>query len=479
MSPDKFRALHDRVSVFVIDQTQQSWKHFKNLSDGSKFAVAAIFGGVMTYGGLTITGQINPSPVRGPSQENARQQNQTKQVATKTAEQKTVASDKVETEKTVTKTKEAPILLPDIEKRAYLKKGESLINHLKSRGLETALIYNVLNKAKKQLNPRRLAIGTPITLIYDAENNTLKKLVIRTAFTKEVTASIDQENKLIIDEVDIKITKERRYAEGDIKESLYIDAKAKGLPDLAIHNLTNLYSYDIDFQRDIRPGSSFKISYWMHTAPKYKDQEVGAIDYAEFSLHKQNFYAYLYTDSKGKRDYFDEKGHSVRKALLKTPIDSARISSRFGMRKHPILGYSKPHRGIDFAARRGTPIKASGKGVVERANWYGAYGRYIRIRHSNGYATAYAHLNRFAKGIKKGRTVQQGDIIGYVGTTGRSTGPHLHYEVLKNNTRINPSQLKFPAERQLKGAELKNFHSYRQKVSLMVDQKSHKTALGQ
>jgi murein DD-endopeptidase MepM/ murein hydrolase activator NlpD len=170
---------------------------------------------------------------------------------------------------------------------------------------------------------------------------------------------------------------------------------------------------------------------------------------------------YRHRSTDGETDYFDAKGHSVRKALVVSPVDGARISSGFGRRRHPILGYTKMHRGTDFAAARGTPVYAAGRGVIETAGRNGAYGRYIRIRHNGTYKTAYAHLQGYVRGIKRGKRVRQGQVIGYVGSSGRSTGPHLHYEILRNGKQINPKRLNLPSGRILKGAELARFQTAR------------------
>jgi len=176
---------------------------------------------------------------------------------------------------------------------------------------------------------------------------------------------------------------------------------------------------------------------------------------------------FLHSPSEGEADYFDPKGQSVRKALLRTPIDGARISSGYGKRRHPILGYNKMHRGVDFSAPRGTPVYAAGKGVVEYASRNGAYGKYIRIRHGGEFKTAYAHLKGYAKGIARGKRVKQGQVIGYVGSTGRSTGPHLHYEVLRNGKQTNPRNMKLPAGPKLAGQSLESFQAARVEIDRM------------
>ena len=228
--------------------------------------------------------------------------------------------------------------------------------------------------------------------------------------------------------------------------------------------MVRLFSYSIDFQRDIRRENLFTVYY--EFLLNYKGEEImpGNIIYANANLDNNNLEIFRYESLKGDHKYFNSEGESIRKTLMKTPIDGARLSSRFGKRRHPVLGFTKMHKGVDFAAKKGTPIYAAGDGVIERANVYGGYGKYIRIRHNSQYKTAYAHLYKFAKNIKKGKSVKQGQIIGYVGSTGRSTGPHLHYEILFNNKQINPQKLKLPEGRKLKGEELEEFIKIKENI---------------
>ena len=195
----------------------------------------------------------------------------------------------------------------------------------------------------------------------------------------------------------------------------------------------------------------------------------GDLLYAALSVGGQFLEGYRFVVAPGEVAYFDRSGRSLRKFLLRTPVDGARLSSRFGMRKHPILGYTRMHKGVDFAAPTGTPMYAAGDGKVVAAKRNGGYGRYIQIHHTNEYSTAYAHLSRFAKGMTPGRRVQQGQVIGFVGTTGRSTGPHLHYEVLRNGAQINPLQLKQPANQQLAGADLERFRAEVARIDRLRD----------
>ena len=218
-----------------------------------------------------------------------------------------------------------------------------------------------------------------------------------------------------------------------------------------------MFSFDLDFQRDIKKNTVVSISYEKTYVENASDFSIGDIDYAKIEIGKNTLEYFKFLTNEGFIDYFNREGKNVKKSILKTPLDGAKISSNFGMRKHPISGFNKMHKGIDFAAPIGTPIYAGGNGIVEYVGTNGGYGKYIRIRHNNEYKTAYAHLNSYKKGISKGVRVNQGEVIGYVGNTGRSTGPHLHYEIIYQNKQINPLTLKLPSGKILKGEELKRF----------------------
>ena len=218
-----------------------------------------------------------------------------------------------------------------------------------------------------------------------------------------------------------------------------------------------MFSFDLDFQRDIKKNTVVSISYEKTYVENASDFSIGNIDYAKIEIGKNSLEYFKFLTNEGFIDYFNREGKNVKKSILKTPFDGAKISSNFGMRKHPISGFNKMHKGIDFAAPIGTPIYAGGNGIVEYVGTNGGYGKYIRIRHNNEYKTAYAHLNSYKKGISKGVRVNQGEVIGYVGNTGRSTGPHLHYEIIYQNKQINPLTLKLPSGKILNGEELKRF----------------------
>ena len=231
-----------------------------------------------------------------------------------------------------------------------------------------------------------------------------------------------------------------------------------GVPEAVIVDLIHIYSYDVDFQREVKSGDKFDILYTSYVDERGQAIKGGAIQYAELMLQGKAKPLYRFTTSDDKAtDYFTPKGISGKRQLMRTPIDGARLTSGYGMRFHPILGYTKMHKGVDFGAPTGTPVMASGNGVVKMAGWHGGYGRYIELKHVSAYSTAYAHLSRFARGIKSGARVRQGQVIGFVGTTGRSTGPHLHYEVLLKDKQINPMGVKLPTGRELTGKDLLAF----------------------
>lgn len=245
-----------------------------------------------------------------------------------------------------------------------------------------------------------------------------------------------------------------------IENSLYGSMGKAGVPDGIINQMIKAYSWTVDFQRDIWGGEQVEILYETRETADGSYVRSNRFLYANLKLRNRDMPIYLYEKDKGFPNYFEPSGQSIRRALMKTPIDGARLSSGYGMRTHPVLGYKKAHKGVDFAAPIGTPIYAAGDGVVQRANRFSSFGNYIKIKHNNTYSTAYAHLNGFAKGIRAGARVKQGQTIGYVGNTGRSTGPHLHYEVHKNGVKVNPHSVDLPLGEELKGAQLSSFRVF-------------------
>ncbi len=265
-----------------------------------------------------------------------------------------------------------------------------------------------------------------------------------------------------------QVTREVAHFSGTIKASLFESAQNAGVPPQVIVTMIHALSYDVDFQRDIQSGDSFDVMFEGYYDAKGKLVRNGNLLYAAVNLSGKPIAMYRYENSQGVVEYFNDKGESVKKALLRTPVDGARITSGFGMRTHPILGYTKMHKGVDFGVPTGTPIMAAGDGTVEMAGFNGSYGNYVRIRHGNGYATAYAHMSRIAQGIRTGRHVAQGQVIGFVGATGRATGPHLHYEVLIGMTQINPMSVKVPTGTKLAGRELDRFRVAKARLDTLL-----------
>ena len=246
---------------------------------------------------------------------------------------------------------------------------------------------------------------------------------------------------------------------GTIKSSLFESAMAQGVPPQVLANMIAAFSYDVDFQRDLQPGDAFELMYQRTRDSQGEIIHTGDIVYADLTLSGKHLAVYRYVDASRQVDFYNSKGESVRKALLRTPVDGARITSKFGMRVNPILGFSMMHKGVDFGVPTGTPIMAAGSGAIEKAGENGAYGLYIRVKHDGVHSTAYAHLSALAKGIHAGTKVKQGQVIGFVGESGRATGPHLHYEVLVNNQQVNPMSVKFKSGNVLAGRELARFKS--------------------
>jgi murein DD-endopeptidase MepM/ murein hydrolase activator NlpD len=354
-----------------------------------------------------------------------------------------------------------PIDPEPLVKSITVGSGDTLADVLSNSGVERRPAHAAIQALSKNFNVRKLQVGQTVHLVLDgAEQNQLLELSLKPAVDKIVTTSRDEDGKFFSQLEIMPLQKVLLRASGRIDDSLYMSLTNSGVAPEIIADLIMVYSFDVDFQREIRAGDTFDVYYEQFQDDTGKAMKHGNILYGNLTLRGKplDLYRYVSTDE-NKIDYYNEKGHSVRKALLRTPIDGARLTSRFGKRRHPVLGYTKMHKGADFGARRGTPIRAAGDGVVQRASRYGSFGNYVRIHHTGEYDTAYAHMKGFASGVRKGSTVKQGQIIGYVGTTGRSTGPHLHYEVLKSGKQVNPLGLKLPSGRRLDGPELVKYQA--------------------
>ena len=314
--------------------------------------------------------------------------------------------------------------------------------------------FEIINLVNSEFDLKGLKVNQKISFFSD-ENQIIKKITIDLDF--KTILIINLSKNLEVTKKELNTLTDIESKEYIITNSLYADGIKSNVPNEVLVKLIQLFSFDLDFQRDIKKNTVVSISYEKTYVENASDFSVGNIDYAKIEIGKNSLEYFKFLTNEGFIDYFNREGKNVKKSILKTPLDGAKISSNFGMRKHPISGFNKMHKGIDFAAPIGTPIYAGGNGIVEYVGTNGGYGKYIRIRHNNEYKTAYAHLSNYKKGISKGVRVNQGEVIGYVGSTGRSTGPHLHYEIIYKNKQINPLTLKLPSGKILNGEELKRF----------------------
>ena len=347
-----------------------------------------------------------------------------------------------------------------------VKKGQSLNSILTDAGASQQEIFEVSKVLKKFINLKTINTNQVFEILTHKDTGEIIRLTINLDNINSL--HVFKKNKeFVANKIEKVLYKKTTLAEGMINSSMYQAAEKEKIDPEVIVNFAGIFGFEIDFQRDIRRGDIFQIVYDKYVDDDGELQKNGDIIYAYMKNNGREIALYRFVDQKGIPGYYRTNGKSIEKALMKTPINGARLSSTFGMRKHPILGYNKMHRGTDFAAPTGTPIMASGSGIIEQVGWNGAYGKYIRIKHNSKYKTAYAHLNGYARGIKKGAKVRQGQIIGYVGSTGRSTGPHLHYEVLVNGKRMNSQRLKLPSGRTLRGEDRKKFEISRIKIDVM------------
>ena len=354
----------------------------------------------------------------------------------------------------------------------YLQEGETFTGALKQADLQDDEINDVVNIISKKIDLRKLKVGTLIETYTKSIND--KKIINEIIIYPDIEKKIyvkKVNNKFVAGEDKKKLFSKLKLYEVEIHNSIYESLKKIDTPDEIIMEFVQLYSFDIDFQRDIRKGNKIKIFFEIYTDSQNNYIKSGNINFSEIILNDESYELYRF-QSEGDEfvEYFNSDGKSATKALMKTPINGARLSSGFGMRKHPILGYNKKHQGVDFAAPTGTPIMAAGTGHIEFVGNNGGAGKYIRIKHLNGYKTSYSHLSKYASGIQKNVKVRQGQVIGYVGNTGLSTGPHLHYEVIFNGKRINPMKMKLPSGKQLKDKNLEIFLAEKERINAEVSE---------
>ena len=335
-----------------------------------------------------------------------------------------------------------------------VKKGQTFSSILDNFNFENKKKFEIINAINAIYDLKELKVNQKIIFLTNNKED-VEKIIIELNFNTNLEADLKSDIK--IEKKELEIFSEIQSQEYIITNSLYSDGVNNNVPNQILIKLIQLFSFDLDFQRDIQKDTKVSLSYEKIFVKNKSEYTFGDIEYAEIIIKKNSLEYFKFLTDDGFIDYFNRQGKNVKKSILKTPLDGARISSSFGMRKHPISGFNKMHKGVDFAAPIGTPVYAGGNGVIEMVGVNGGYGKYIRIRHNNEYKTAYAHLSSYKKGISKGIRVTQGEVIGYVGSTGRSTGPHLHYEIIYQNKAINPLTLKLPSGKILKGDELARF----------------------
>ncbi|MGF1631648.1 MAG: peptidoglycan DD-metalloendopeptidase family protein [Kiloniellaceae bacterium] len=351
--------------------------------------------------------------------------------------------------------------------------GDTLMKLLLDAGAEPTQAHQAVTAMEPVYSARQLRPGQELTVAFADIGSDgpgpLLSINFRPNRERDIEISRSSEDEeFFAESIDRPVARQLAYAEGSIDSNLSVAATDRKVPNLVLAEAIRAFSYDVDFQREIQKGDSFEFLYEIYVDEEGALVRTGELLFAAMTLSGSRTELYYYERADGSADFYTPQGASVRRSLMRTPIDGARLSSGFGMRKHPILGYSKMHQGTDFAAPSGTPIYAAGNGVVDFAGRHGGYGKYVRLRHGSTYQTAYAHMKSFAKGITKGARVKQGQIIGYVGTTGRSTGPHLHYEVLVSGKQVNPLKVTLPRGEKLKESEMADFTERRSKIERQI-----------
>ena len=352
-----------------------------------------------------------------------------------------------------------------------IQSGETFDKVLNKYYVDKKEIIKIKNSLSKSVNLNKLNTKQIIQFTLDKTTNKIINFSYQVSNVEKIILERNIENDTFNEKIlSIKLNKEIVYTENIILQSLYQAAIDEKIPANTIIDFARIYGFQVDFQRDIRKQDKFQIMYEIFLNEKNEIVETGEILFANLKLSGQDNSLY-YFDNKENEGHYDKNGKSVKKALMKTPINGARLSSPFGMRKHPIDGFNKMHRGTDFAAPMGTPIMASGDGVIKKVGWCGGGGNCVKIKHNSTYQTVYAHMSKFARGIKPGVRVKQGQTIGYVGSTGKSTGPHLHYEVIVNGKKVNSQKLKLPSGKVLKGKERKLFETNKIKLDVLKAEK--------
>lgn len=358
-----------------------------------------------------------------------------------------------------------------------VEKGDNFIGILQKIGMEYQEAHQIVESLKKSgYDVRNLRVGQKINItktvdVPFGELLSVDKIAFEPSADTKYTIVRNEDEKYVAEVEQLELQTENKVVRGVIYSSLAASMNKAGIPQSILGNFTNIFAYKVNFRSDIKAGNTFKVLYDRKVAPNGKVVKNGDILYAELNLGKEKIALYRYKDKNGVIDYYDTKGVVLKRTLDRKPMEfrSARISSRFGWRRHPILQRRILHSGVDYAAPQGSRIYASGDGVVQRAQWVGGYGKYVVIRHNSEYSTGYAHMSGFARGIKPGVRVKQGQVIGYVGSTGRSTGPHLHFEVIKNGKKVDPLKIKAATGTNLAGNELKKFKEEMRRIDALAE----------
>lgn len=359
--------------------------------------------------------------------------------------------------------KAAPSLYP-LMLDLKVDNGDTLMTILTDTGVSYQEAHNAVDSIRTLYDPKKLDIGQNVSVTLSKPEGVAQPIISSLNVPVDNLSSVQVVRKDIGDkahfaakEIKAQVFHKTAHAGGRIDSSLYETGMAHGIPAGVLNELITAYSYDVDFQRDIHSGDKINVLFDRLQTKEGTVASNGNVLFAELTLSGKAIKIFRYADKAGNADYYNEKGESIRKAMLRTPVNGAKITSSFGMRSHPILGYSKMHRGVDFGAPSGTPIYAAGDGVVSFSGKKGGYGNYLNIKHDKKYNSAYGHISRFASGMAPGKKVKQGQIVAYVGSTGMATGPHLHYEILVNNQQVNPSGVKFKTGNILGGKDLVAF----------------------
>ena len=356
------------------------------------------------------------------------------------------------------------------------RNGDSIQRILYEQKISPTEVNNVLNALRREYNIGALRNDQKVYLIVKRERNGnfVSRLTVNIDNITTVHVFLNKDNVYETKRVTKILTKKNHLVETTIDRGIYRTAKQSGIENSIVAQFARLYGFEVDFQRDLKKNDKIKIFYERYLDDDGVSQKTGNIIYSEISNDKKNITLYRYEYPNGSIAYFTPDGKSIEKSLMRTPINGAKLSSRYGFRIHPILGYNQMHQGTDFAAPVGTPVMASGAGTVEYSGWKGGYGKFISIRHSPVYQTNYAHLQDYAKGIRRGTRVQQGQVIGYLGSTGSSTGPHLHYEVIVNGKKENSQTLKLPSAAPLEGNNKNFFEIQKRNIDNLILEASKK-----